>query len=292
MFPRNIIRRLSTNAVTASTEKGGFHRMRKVRAHRPIIQEQRARNQSLETEADAAKLDWRIMCATILHRYPEITPDPKPWEAEFRNVQAKISSAHREMLVKELENTPDAMLVDDVSMTSEEIIETMPFKPASRVTEADKTNDRRSLERRLQDSLFLIVRRNRNDFAWQFPQGKVLESETLRGAADRVLQRTGQVDTAVSPAVSSIALLPDNAWMVSNSPVGHYQYAYSGPVKEKRQQFGAKVFFTRAQYTGGCLQPIKVSKKLYKDFAWIARDEVFEYFDAETAKYLHALLPH
>jgi large subunit ribosomal protein L46 len=290
MFPR-FIRSLSTSAVEASKKNEGFHRMRKVRAQRPIIQEQRERNKNLQTQSETAKLDWRIMCATILHRYPEITPDPQPWEVEFSKVQEKISTAHRELLVKELENTPDAMLIDDKSMTPEEIIETMPFKPPPRITEADKTNDRHSLERRLQDSLFLIVRRNRDDFSWQFPQGKTLENETLRGAADRILQRTAQVDTAVTPAVSSIALL-DNAWMVGNSPVGHYQYEYSGPVKEKRQQFGAKVFFTRAQYLGGCLQPIKVSKKLYKDFAWIARDELTDYFDAETAKYLHALLPH
>lgn len=43
---------------------------------------------------------------------------------------------------------------------------------------SDATNDRRSLERRLQDSLYLIVKRNRADFSWQFPQGKVLDDET------------------------------------------------------------------------------------------------------------------
>ena len=87
----------------------------------------------------------------------------------------------------------------------EEIIETMPFKPASRVTEAgeyhirsiclfyrnelancialDEKNDRRSPERRLQDSLYLIVKRNRSDHVWQFPQGKILAEETCRGVS-------------------------------------------------------------------------------------------------------------
>ncbi len=38
------------------------------------------------------------------------------------------------------------------------------------------------MDRRLQDSLFLIVKRNRNDKAWQFPQGKFLEEDThMRG---------------------------------------------------------------------------------------------------------------
>lgn len=72
----------------------------------------------------------------ILHRYPVITPDPKPWESAFFEVQNKIENEHRELLVKELESTPDALLIEDRSLAAEEIIESMPFKPASRVTEA------------------------------------------------------------------------------------------------------------------------------------------------------------
>lgn len=56
----------------------------------------------------------------------------------------------------------------------------MPFTPASRTTEADLKNDRHSIDRRLQDSLFLIVKRNRGDNQWQFPQGKWAEGETMR----------------------------------------------------------------------------------------------------------------
>ena len=44
----------------------------------------------------------------------------------------------------------------------------------------DKTNDRRSQERRLQDSLFLIVKRNRSEHSWQFPQGRILPDESVR----------------------------------------------------------------------------------------------------------------
>jgi large subunit ribosomal protein L46 len=160
-------------------------------------------------------------------------------------------------------------------------------------TYTDKNNDRHSLERRLQDSLFLIVRRNRDDFGWQFPQGKLQENETFRAAAERILQRTGQVDTTdVALSTISPALVPSNVWIAGNGPVGHYQYAYSAALQEKRKQFGAQVFYTRAQYLGGSITPLKVSKKLYKDYAWIARDEVHEYFDAETAKFLSHLLPH
>ena len=70
-----------------------------------------------------------------------------------------------------LSDHPETQLIAKDNPTYEEIVDTLPFKPASRITEADKTNDRRSKERRLQDSLFLLVKRNREDHAWQFPQG-------------------------------------------------------------------------------------------------------------------------
>ena len=44
----------------------------------------------------------------------------------------------------------------------------------------DEKNDHHSLDRRLPHSLFLIVKRNRDENMWQFPQGKLREGENLR----------------------------------------------------------------------------------------------------------------
>ena len=96
-------------------------------------------------------------------------------------------------------------------------------------------------------------------------------------------------------------------WFISNAPVGHYCYEYPSALQEQRGNVGAKVFFYRAQlYTG----TVKLNTKLYKDYAWISRffhlfywnnmwrisylvcrDEVFEYFDKDTAEYIHYILP-
>lgn len=51
------------------------------------------------------------------------------------------------------------------------------------VYQEDPNADSKSMTRAGSDSLFLVVKRNRNDFQWQFPQGKVLEGETLRGVS-------------------------------------------------------------------------------------------------------------
>lgn len=103
------------------------------------------------------------------------------------------------------------------------------------------------------DTLYLIVKRNRANHAWQFPQGKWLPEESMRQTAERVGDRAvGRVDR----------------WYVSNAPVGHYQYEYEKEVQDKRKAFGAKTFYYRAKLVEG---NIKLETKLYKDFAWVAR---------------------
>ena len=99
----------------------------------------------------------------------------------------------------------------------------------------------------------MIVKRNRSDNAWQFPQGKIQDTETLRQGAERVIDRsTGAV----------------KRWFISNAPAGHYLYPYADSVKEQRGQYGAKVFYQRCQYLSG---PLKLETRLYKDYAWVSR---------------------
>ena len=57
-------------------------------------------------------------------------------------------------------------------------------------------------------------------------------------------------------------------WFVGNAPIGHYLYEYPVEMRTQRNAFGAKVFFSRAQWIEGT---IKLETKLYKDYAWIAR---------------------
>lgn len=133
----------------------------------------------------------------------------------------------------------------------------MPFKPASRITQADIDNNRRSMDRRLADSLILIVKRNRSDFSWQLPQSKMLPRETLRASAERVVKRAG------GPKVCT--------WFVGNAPIGHYKYEYSEALQKKRKVFGAHVFFLRMQLLKK--DSVVVPKKYFSDYAWIARYE-------------------
>ena len=66
---------------------------------------------------------------------------------------------------------------DDLQEARE--IELHEFTPASRITEADKSGDMKSLDRKLNRVLYLLVKKPRKEYEWQMPQGGVEPDESL-----------------------------------------------------------------------------------------------------------------
>jgi hypothetical protein len=91
-------------------------------------------------------------------------------QLEKWDLDEKIENRHRAYAIEKLNNLKNSYKIPEKNPTLEEIIASLPFTPAPRVTEADDKNDYRSIDRKLQDSLFLVVKRNREDNSWQFPQ--------------------------------------------------------------------------------------------------------------------------
>ncbi|KAF8939779.1 54S ribosomal protein L17 mitochondrial [Dissophora ornata] len=131
-----------------------------------------------------------------------------------------------------------------------------------RITEADRTNDVRSLERALQRTLYLIVKKPREQHAWQFPQGGVRVCENLQEAAGRELQEEcgGNMDL----------------WFVGRVPIGHYNYSLpkNFVTESSVAAKGTKVFFMKAHIFAGQVQ---VDNKEIVDFAWVTKQEMKDY---------------
>ncbi|KAH9293773.1 hypothetical protein KI387_041023, partial [Taxus chinensis] len=97
-------------------------------------------------------------------------------------------------------------------MTKEREDRAIDFMPAPRVTEADKLNDRRSLQRALDRRLFLIIHgtpygASEDRPVWHFPEKLYAGEETLRKCAESALQ--------------SIIGCLSNVFFVGNAPCGH-----------------------------------------------------------------------
>lgn len=132
------------------------------------------------------------------------------------------------------------------------------FQLASRTTDADKTNDTTSTNRKLAEALTLIVEQPVGDERIALlPQGRIIDGENLRQAAERIIRE------CCGESVQ--------AQVYGNAPCGFYKYKY--PKDVRKDCVGAKVFFYRAVLRAG-----HVDKKLGK-FEWLDRDELLAKVD-------------
>lgn len=130
------------------------------------------------------------------------------------------------------------------------------FQPAPRITDADRKNDTKSTERKLENSLTLLVEQQiGNDKLLLLPQGKILDDETLCDAAQRIItERCGEsIQTTI----------------YGKAPCGFYKYKYPKEVRND-DAVGAKVFFYRAILKAGQVD------KSRGNFAWLDKTELFE----------------
>lgn len=127
------------------------------------------------------------------------------------------------------------------------------FQPASRTTKADEENDKKSIDRKLDEPLTFIVEQTiGTEKLFLLPQAKVNADETLRGTAERIVKEQ---------CGDSVRTL-----FYGNAPVGFYKYKY--PKGTGNEAIGAKVFFYRAIYKGG-----NVDNKTAQ-YEWLDREEL------------------
>ncbi|KJE93294.1 hypothetical protein CAOG_04101 [Capsaspora owczarzaki ATCC 30864] len=181
----------TTNAVTASAlYGGGLAAPRHVRymarkRHWKVKAKDRAPPPPLQitlpdlTEAQLGEDGQVIKVSLIVERYPVIVPTPHAIEIAMVEFDEKMQSEKNGL--SEYEWNQSDGLPDPPR-------ETYPpgFEPASRTTAADAANDTTSLKRKLDQHLYLIVRKDRKNHAWQFPQGNRLLNEYLIQSTHRV----------------------------------------------------------------------------------------------------------
>ncbi|KAK3635806.1 hypothetical protein LTR56_014512 [Elasticomyces elasticus] len=154
-------------------------------------------------------------------------------------------------------------------------------RPVPRVTEADQKGDMKSLSRKLDRTLYLLVKNKEG--RWRFPEDRIYGKENLHQAAERVLIQAFGINM--------------NTWIVGTHPVGHHQMLYTSggaPAprlakiapnhlvstsqnlpEHEQEEYGEKVFFMKGRMLSG---QADLSKNEYKDqeFRWLAREEVEE----------------
>ncbi|KAI0975986.1 39S mitochondrial ribosomal protein L46-domain-containing protein [Xylaria arbuscula] len=208
----------------------------------------------------ASDLDWRIkfeergsIAAKELGRY--YAQGRNAWNDELL-VGSTLSNEERvrEILLKDAELR---VTEDGEEAPPDEVV---PVKrPMERVTEADKNNDIRRLDRALDRTLYLVVQRT--DGQWQFPSEDVPTNENLHETAARALEMAAGVNM--------------NTWMVGRVPVAHLVKQPQFNEDTSLRQRGEKTFFHKGRIMAGQAD-LKGNKMGLKDFNWLTKDELKE----------------
>lgn len=158
-------------------------------------------------------------------------------------------------------------------------------RPMPRVTEADRMGDTKSLDRRLERTLYLVVKEGKESGGrWWFPSDGLTGKESLHTvknivytvscdqwmlmrlqAAERVIVHAGGVNM--------------NTWVIGNIPQGHFVLNYGTQdtkfmtQRVKQEIRGEKFFFMKGRIMAG--QANLTDNKLgLTDFQWLAKDEI------------------
>ncbi|PQE08848.1 50S ribosomal subunit L30 protein [Rutstroemia sp. NJR-2017a WRK4] len=125
-----------------------------------------------------------------------------------------------------------------------------------RETEADRKGDMRSLERRLAETLYLVVKGGKEgENAWGFPRGELGGREMLHTAAERILHQTAGKNM--------------NTWIVGHVPIGFSTIEPSAKFSRK----GEKVFFMKGRIMAGQVD-LKGNEMGVTDWKWVTRGEL------------------
>ncbi|KAK0732857.1 39S mitochondrial ribosomal protein L46-domain-containing protein [Apiosordaria backusii] len=155
----------------------------------------------------AHDLEWRIKIkerhgvpAKDIGRY-----NPRGRMAWNDEVLVGSTASSPETLTENLLKDAEVRVSEDGELIAPE--EIVPVeKPMPRRTEADEKNDKTRLDRKLDETLYLVVKNGKTK-EWGFPMGQVTTEEALHHTAARALQEAAGVNM--------------NTWIVGRVPVAH-----------------------------------------------------------------------
>lgn len=233
---------------------------------------------------------YKTSVGILLCRSPIITRELSEFEKAFyayqRHLKSRLASpfpldfyftkgslAAKRWQAGEHSRSNDTHLKEEITGEERELQEEEDIASQvamSRTTQADKDHDTKSLNRALDRTLYLLLRKDRDEYAWQFPQGAMGLNETLTDSSSRVL--------------TSLAGRNMKTWQVGKIPVGHLQYPY----QDRHGHPGNKVFFMKSRIFAGQCQLSRDAGVV--EYGWFTSDEVNEKVDERYWKQVKAML--
>jgi len=203
----------------------------------------------------------RNFAAALLERYPIIMVEQPEWEREFQDWILIKRNESRKTVPEKLYN----------SRYQEENTPDFDWTPAPRITQDDISKNMKSLNRAIDQKLYLLVKYK--DGGWQFPQILHTEGQTIREAAE-----------AGAGMVASM----DDVYVIGNAPSAHLVVPEDESVGGAKT--GDKVFYHRMNYLAKSYELPKGMTEA-TDYVWVTNKEIWgEYFTGAQAELMKLFL--
>lgn len=208
---------------------------------------------------------WRVAASLIVQRSPVVAKPLEQVEVDWVEMKARrfADQEKKPTFIKQ-------QAIDEIAKKASKVIPLMQSHeeidqlPVPLLTKDDAAKNVKSVHRKLWSTLYLIVKKPREQHAWQFPQGGLADKETLRDAAEREFEEECGKEV--------------DFYTICNHPCAVYQYKLDEAEQKKHNKYGTRVFYIPALYLGG---DVKVDGKEVVDYAWVTIDEMKDYFSPE-----------
>ncbi|CAI9769584.1 unnamed protein product [Fraxinus pennsylvanica] len=205
-----------------------------------------------------------VVSSVVFERLPVVIPKIDPSVYAFQEFSFRWRQQYRR-------EYPEAFLKKSDSRGKGDY--QIEFEPASRITEADKSNNKRSLQRALDRRLYLLLYgptfgSPNGESVWHFPEKVYASENTLRECAE----------SALESVIGDLS----HTYFVGNAPMGHMAIQ---PAEADRGINSFKRFFFKSQV----IATNKFNVKKCEDFVWVTKDELLEHFP-EQAEFLNQMI--
>ncbi|KAI9803257.1 MAG: hypothetical protein M1825_002048 [Sarcosagium campestre] len=210
-------------------------------------------------EDTPADLDWKRKQKVRLTAAREIGAY-NAWSKEGWNDEVLVGAEESDPEYQANALLKDAVVADTRYNASAETNADEVEKLTSRVTEADRQGDERSLNRKLDRTIYMLVKDEAG--RWRFPAAPLLRSESLQRAAERILVQNGGPNM--------------NTWVIGHAPIGHFEFTFPklrSVEGNTSMEAGEKTFFMKAKIMTGSPN-LSDNKFGLTDFKWLSREEI------------------
>jgi hypothetical protein len=248
----------------------------KKKAFREWYDKQRIYMSLHDRRARLQNLEFQIRVMTVVERLPIVTPDLPKWEKDYLDLRDYLDCYGKVYPEEAGIMDPEGDDPGDDYYTDEELFAMLPegLKPAPRITEADKSGNIHTQDRKLMHKLFLLIQGK--DLRWTFPSALVRTDETLLQAAKRAI-----VETA-GPQLE--------LYCPSNCPLAVRMNVFPHNERTVANYYGEKIFLFKVQRDDGDATMKTFNRNAVVDYGWLMKDEVMErVHKSETIFYRYML---